>query len=79
MQEQGDRLGDFAHTLQQIDLKFQQTNQNIDQKFLHLDGKIDGLRNEMASQFRWIVGLLLSFGVAILTAVLGVLAAVLKH
>lgn len=76
LQEQSDRFSEIAGTLRHIDQKI---DVKIDSLRDSVDAKFDALRSETTTHFRWIVGLLLTFGFGILTAILGVLTVVLKH
>ena len=94
LQEQGDRFGEISGAVRQTDQKIDALRVSVDEKIdslctsiddkvsslnVNVDRKIDSMRLEMNGQFRWVIGLLLTFGIGILTAVLGVLTAVLKR
>jgi hypothetical protein len=63
-------LTDLRTGLRQFEARVDARFAQIDGRFLALDQKVDAVRHEMAFQFRWLVGLMLTGMATIAAAIL---------
>jgi hypothetical protein len=63
-------LKDLRTGLRQLEARVDARFAQIDGRFLALDQKVDAIRHEMALQFRWLVGIILTGMATVAAAIL---------
>jgi len=81
-----DRMTDHSQLFMDLRQGLLQFEERVDRRFEHVEGrltgldhKVDALRQELGTQFRWTAGIMLTGLVGILAGMSGIVAAILSQ